>query len=100
MAKVPFSINQAQCEWRKWYWRNGACYTTEDPAHDDEPYYDIPTSGVDITEEIPWYRDEDLKKEIMTDAGANITDHWIRLTQEPPPDDFIGKISYLSLIHI
>jgi endonuclease YncB( thermonuclease family) len=96
MAKVPFSINQEQCEWRGWWWRKGACYTTEDPAHDDEPYYDIPTAGVDITEEIPWYRDEDLKKDIMTDAGANITNHWIQLTQEPPPDDFLGKLSWYA----
>ena len=96
MSKVPFSINQEQCEWRNWYWRNGACYTNEDPAHDDDPYYDIPTSGVDITEEIPWYRDEELKKEIQTDAGANITNHWIQLTQEPPPDDFLGKLSWYA----
>jgi len=96
MAKVPFSINQAQCEWRGWFWRNNACYTTEDPAHDDDPYYDIPGAGVDITEEIPWYRDDELKKEIMTDAGANITDHWINLTQEPPPSDLLGKISWYA----
>ena len=96
MAKVPFSINKEQCEWRNWFWRNGACYTTEDPAHDDEPYYDIPTSGVDITEEIPWYKDEELKKDIQTDAGANIANHWINLTQEPPPEDLWGKISWYA----
>lgn len=52
--------------------------------------------GVWITDEIPWYYDDDLKKEIMTDAGANIVDHWIQLTQEPPPEDFLGKLSWYA----
>ena len=52
--------------------------------------------GVWITDEIPWYRDEELKKEVMTDAGGNIANHWIQLTQEPPLDDFLGKLSWYA----
>ena len=50
--------------------------------------------GVDITYEIPWYRDEELKANLMADAGGNIADHWINLTQEKPPDTLWEKISW------
>lgn len=96
MAKVPFSINREQCEYRGWWWRKGACYTTENPIHDDEPYYDIPTAGVDITYDIPWYRDDELKAKLMTNAGKNLNDHWINLAYEKPPDDLLGKIGWYA----
>ena len=52
--------------------------------------------GVWVTDEIPWYHDDGLKADIMADAGGNIADHWIQLTQEPPPADLWGKISWLG----
>ena len=52
--------------------------------------------GVWMTDRIPWYRDDELKAELMMNAGKNLTDHWINLAYEKPPDDLLGKIGWYA----